>query len=98
MHELQAALAGRFATANDAQINYAYHLDASLYALKIRELAEMGGAKRLEGSIEQVETGSRQRLHSCARAPLGHSGRGRLFIDCTGFRALLIGETLRHRQ
>jgi tryptophan halogenase len=94
--ELQAADAGRFATGPGApaELSYAYHLDAGLYARHLRRIAEAAGVRRLEGFIERVEQdGERGDI----RALVLRSGariEGDLFIDCTGFRALLIGQTL----
>ncbi|MDB5671113.1 MAG: tryptophan 7-halogenase, partial [Alphaproteobacteria bacterium] len=49
--ELKAAEAGRFATSDQSQINYAYHLDAGRYARFLRDFAEREGARRIEGRI-----------------------------------------------
>lgn len=92
--ELQAAEAGRFATDDRSQLNYAYHLDASLYARFLRTRAEADGLKRVEGKITTVEQDPES---GDIRALVLESGtriEGDLFIDCTGFAALLIGKTL----
>ncbi|MEG3164258.1 tryptophan halogenase family protein [Sphingomonas sp. PB2P19] len=92
--ELQAAEAGRFATDAQSPINYAYHLDAGLYARFLRSRAEADGLKRVEGKVATVEQDSET---GDIRALLLESGariEGDLFIDCTGFAALLIGKTL----
>jgi tryptophan halogenase len=93
--ELQAALAGKFATAPQAEINFAYHFDAGQYARFLRRFAEGFGIKRVEGKIREVrqhgETGFIESL-------VLHSGEvieGDFFIDCTGFRGLLIEQTLK---
>ena len=92
--ELQAAKAGKFATSQQVDINFAYHFDAGQYSKFLRRFAEGLGLKRVEGKIKQVkqdgETGFIESL-------VLHSGQvveGDLFIDCTGFRGLLIEETL----
>ncbi|MBI1365441.1 MAG: tryptophan halogenase [Alphaproteobacteria bacterium] len=93
--ELQAAESGRFFTSEKSKINYAFHLDAGLYARFLRPFSEKKGVKRIEGKIRGVEqdpvTGHIQALimESGARV------EGDLFIDCTGFRGLLIEQTLR---
>ena len=92
--ELIAALQGKFAHLPDQSLNYAYHLDSSLYAKFLRKLAEKHGAKRHEGKINDVslnsESGEITALHLESGAVIG----GDLFIDCTGFRAILIGKAL----
>lgn len=92
--ELQAAEAGKFATSENAQINYAYHLDASLYAAFLREFSERHGVQRVEGKIQdvqlQAETGNIESLS----LENGQSVSGDLFIDCTGFRGILINGAL----
>jgi tryptophan halogenase len=93
--ELQAAEANRFANGDNAQINYAYHLDATRYARFLRALSEPAGVKRVEGKIKEVQQDPES---GCIRALALESGQvieGDLFIDCTGFRALLIEQTLK---
>ena len=73
---------------------YAYHFDASRYALFLRAYAEGRGVTRTEGIVESVE---RDGTSGDIRAISLKGGRrvaGDFFIDCTGFRALLLGETL----
>lgn len=92
--ELQAARAGRFATSPQSNINFAYHLDAGLYAKFLREFSEKLGVRRIEGKIARVEqcteSGDIESLH----LEDGQIVEGDLFIDCTGFRGLLIEQTL----
>ncbi len=93
--ELRAAEAGKFATSEKATINYAYHLDASAYARFLRRFSEELGVKRVEGRIEGVaqhpETGFIEALVLAS----GERLEGDLFIDCTGFRGLLIEQVLK---
>lgn len=93
----RAALAGRFARF-DAQgpvpaMPYAFHFDAGLYAAYLRRFAEARGVVRHEGRILSVERGDDGDI---AALMLDGERRiaGDLFVDCTGFRALLIGQTL----
>lgn len=88
--ELKAALAGKFAHLPDDRMNYAYQLDSGLYAAFLRRRAEADGASRVEGRIARVEldgeSGDIAALHLDGERRIA----GDLFIDCTGFRALLI--------
>lgn len=88
--ELKAALEGKFAHLPDDRMNYAYQLDSSLYAAFLRKRAEGDGARRIEGRIAAVEIDGAS--GSIAALMLDGERRieGDLFIDCTGFRALLI--------
>jgi len=92
--ELVAAMRSRFAHLPNQQLNYAYHLDSGLYARFLRQLAETHGTQRVEGRIERValnaDSGHIEALHLDADRRI----EGDLFLDCTGFRALLIGEAL----
>ncbi len=91
--ELQAAKANKFATGEGSQINYAYHLDATLYARFLRTRSEADGVKRVEGKIAKVEQDETGFIQSLVLES-GQRVSGDLFIDCTGFRALLIEQTL----
>jgi len=54
--ERQAAEANKFAHLPNNGINYAYHIEASLYAKYLRKLSEQHGIKRIEGKITSVQT------------------------------------------
>ena len=75
-------------------IAYAFHFDAGLYALYLRELAEAMGVERVEGRIVEVERDGASGDIAAVRLQSGARVEGELFIDCSGFRGLLIGETL----
>ncbi|RZM22589.1 MAG: tryptophan 7-halogenase, partial [Sphingomonas sp.] len=92
--ELKAAEAGRFATDENARINYAYHLDAGLYARFLRTRAEADGLARIEGKIATVEQDPENGHIRALVLQSGQRVEGDLFIDCTGFAALLIERTL----
>ncbi len=92
--ELQAAEAGRFATDDQSRINYAYHLDAGLYARFLRTRAEADGLKRVEGKIASVDQDPESGNLRALVLESGARIEGDLFIDCTGFAALLIEKTL----
>ncbi|MGH8193595.1 MAG: tryptophan halogenase family protein [Woeseiaceae bacterium] len=93
-YELQAAKAGRFATAPDSDINYAYHIDAGLYARFLRQFSEGHGAKRIEGKIRKVNQNPDSGFIESLELESGRVIPGDLFIDCTGFRGLLIEQAL----
>lgn len=92
--ELKAAYAEKFAQLPDNRLNYAYHLDSSLYAAFLRRMAEGDGATRIEGKIAEVELDPVNGNIAALRLDSGKRIEGDLFIDCTGFRALLIGGAL----
>lgn len=92
--ELQAAEAGRFATSDKATINYAYHLDASLYAKFLRDFSERKGAKRIEGKISNVRLVPNTGHIAGLDLENGQQIDADLFIDCTGFIGLLAEKTL----
>jgi tryptophan 7-halogenase len=73
--------------------NYAYHLDASAYAAFLRRRAEQQGVTRIEGKVSEVRrhksTGFIEALKVNEQLVTGD-----LFIDCSGFRSLLLGDAL----
>jgi tryptophan halogenase len=73
---------------------YAYHFDASLYAAHLRTHAEKWGVKRHEGRITSVGRDGESGHVTHVELEDGRRIEGDLFIDCSGFRALLIGETM----
>ena len=92
--ELVAALQGKFAHLPDDRMNYAYQLDSTLYGRFLRRLAEADGARRIEGRIERVELDPDSGDIAALVLDSGERVAGELFLDCTGFRALLIGQAL----
>ena len=92
--ELVAAREGRFAHLPDERMNYAYQLDSTLYARFLRTMAEADGTKRVEGKIANVEVDGESGNIATLVLESGERIDGDLFLDCTGFRALLIGQTL----
>ena len=93
--EVQAAQLGRFAHLPDDGLNYAYHLDATRYAQYLRSFSVALGVQRIEGKIVDVQTDVSAQHIRGLRLDSGAWIEGDLFIDCTGFRGLLIGEALK---
>jgi tryptophan halogenase len=93
--ELQAALAEKFGLSSDLNINYAYHLDATPYGQYLRTLSEGRGVKRIEGKIRNVRQNGDSGFIEALELESGEVVEGDLFIDCTGFRGLLIEQKLK---
>jgi tryptophan halogenase len=94
-YELQAARAGRFATGPGSEINYAYHFDAGQYAKFLRRFSEANGITRVEGKIREVRQHAESGFIESLVLESGQVVEGDLFVDCTGFRGLLIEQTLK---
>ncbi|MDO7084481.1 tryptophan halogenase family protein [Pseudocolwellia sp. AS88] len=90
----------KFALPNDnprsllSQIGYAYHFDATAYALFLRDYAEKRGVIRIEGRIEQIVQDEKTENISALVMQNNQRVEGDFFFDCTGFKAKLLGETL----
>jgi len=93
--ERQAAVAGKFAMSDNVKINYAYQFDAGLYAAYLRKLSEPKGVKRIEGKIKSVDQHPETGYVTALNLESGASITGDLFVDCSGFRGLLIEQTLK---
>ena len=76
-----------------SKLSYAFQFDAGRYARFLRRFAENGGAVRVEGRITEVRQDGESGFVTALALDDGREIEGELFIDCSGFRSLLLGQT-----
>ncbi|MEY2117039.1 MULTISPECIES: tryptophan halogenase family protein [Rhodanobacter] len=77
-----------------ANVAYAYHFDAGRYARFLRGYAEQRGVRRTEGKVAQTVLRADDGFVEAIVLENGERIEGELFIDCSGFRGLLIEQAL----
>ena len=94
--ETRAARDGRFAReTRHGPINYAFQFDAARYAAFLRRYAEARRATRIAGEVVEVERDGETGDIAAVLMTSGERIAGDLFVDCSGFRGLLIEGALR---
>ncbi|MEL7311704.1 MAG: tryptophan halogenase family protein [Pseudomonadota bacterium] len=97
-----AAKAGRFMRPDKRQGNsplafiaYAFQFDAASYAAFLRRYAESRGVERIEGRVRNVDVDPESGRVTQLMLESGLTVAGEFFIDCSGFRGVLIEQTLK---
>jgi tryptophan 7-halogenase len=97
----QAAIANKFQPLNRIPntelqgLSQAYHFDAGLYARYLRKLSEGWGVTRVEGIVNKVNLVNETGFIASVQLQSGQVIEGDFFIDCSGFRAILIEGALK---
>lgn len=93
--ELIAAQQGKAMGGDKSGVNYAYHLDAGLYAEFLKRIALENGVKLISGNITDVNLDKQTGDIASLNMRDGSKIEGDLFVDCTGFQSLLLRGALK---
>jgi tryptophan halogenase len=74
--------------------SYAYHFDSARYAPFLRDWAKARGVTRVEGRMANVERDPETGAILWLTMQSGERIAGDLFVDCSGFRSLLLGSEM----
>jgi len=77
-----------------SSLSHAYQFDSGRYAKFLRKYAEERGVKRVEGKITDIDVGVENGFIESLVLDNDQTLSADFFIDCTGFRALLINKAL----
>jgi tryptophan 7-halogenase len=78
----------------ESTFSYAYHFDATLYARLLREISENAGVRRINGIVDAVMNNPDTGDITAVVLKDGQELRSDFFIDCSGFRSLLLQKNL----
>lgn len=92
--EAEMARANRCGSQGEKKPAYAYHLDAGRYAALLRRISEDAGVRRTEGKVVDVSLDAESGFIDAVVLESAQRIEGDLFIDCSGFRGLLIEQAL----
>lgn len=93
----KAGLMGQMPQLPDSPLDglvHAWHFDSGLFGQYLRKRCESLGVKRIEGLITEVSLNPDNGHIEGLRLKSGQTVAGDFFIDCSGFRGLLINEAL----
>ena len=77
-----------------SKLAYAFQFDAARYAAFLRQMAESAGVRRTEGRVVEVRQDGESGFVTGIGLEDGSTVEGELFVDCSGFRSLLLGQAL----